>query len=208
MIDWLGFLMSGIMLGLVAGVSPGPLMALVISETVRHSRREGITVAIVPILTDLPVVAVSLYVLGRLASSDWVLGIVSVCGAGFLGYLAYESITTKVADLQVQGAKVQSLRKGIITNLLSPNPYLFWMVIGAPTVLKAYQINLLSAVLFICGFYLLLVGSKIVIAVIVDKSKQFIKSNGYLWLVRSLGLILLIFAGLFIRDGLRLLGAI
>ena len=60
------FLFSGVVFGLSAGLSPGPLLTLVISETLKHNAKEGIKVSIAPILTDLPIVMITILVLSRL----------------------------------------------------------------------------------------------------------------------------------------------
>jgi threonine/homoserine/homoserine lactone efflux protein len=208
MIESLPFLISGILFGLVAGISPGPLLTLVISETIKHNKKEGIFVASAPILTDIPIVLLSVFVLAKLSSFNLVLGTISISGALFIVYLAYESITTKGIELNLQKVKAQSLRKGIITNFLNPHPYLFWIAVGAPTILKGYRVNVLSVLFFILGFYLFLVGSKIMVALIVDKSKSFLKSNTYVYIIRTLGFILLIFSVIFIKDGLHYFGII
>jgi len=206
MVESLPFLISGVLFGAAAGVSPGPLLTLVISETLRHGRREGVIVASAPLVTDVPIVCISVFVLAKLLNFSLILGIISLSGAAFIGYLAFESLTIKGIELNLGRVKAESLKRGILTNLLSPHPYLFWITIGAPFVLKAYSTNVLAAVFFLMGFYLFLVGSKIVIALIVDKYKSFLKSNMYVYLVRIFGLILLVFAALFIKDGLTLLG--
>jgi len=208
MIESLPFLISGILFGLVAGISPGPLLTLVISETIKHNKKEGIFVASAPILTDIPIVLLSVFVLAKLSSFNLVLGTISISGALFIVYLAYESITIKGIELNLQKVKAQSLRKGIITNFLNPHPYLFWIAVGAPTILKGYRVNVLSVVFFILGFYLFLVGSKIMVALIADKSKSFLKSNTYVYIIRTLGFILLIFSVIFIKDGLNYFGII
>jgi threonine/homoserine/homoserine lactone efflux protein len=105
-------------------------------------------------------------------------------------------------------AKARSLQKGIITNFLSPHPYLFWITVGSPIVIKAYNINPLAAVLYIAGFYICLVGSKIIVAIVVDKSKTFLNSRAYVYVIRFLGLALIVFAVIFVRDGLRLFGVL
>lgn len=208
MFDSLPFLVSGILFGLVAGLLPGPLLTLVISETIRHNKKEGIKVASAPVLTDLPIILLSVFVLAELSNYHLVLGILSIAGALFIGYLAYESIMIKGLELNLENIKTQSLRKAVITNFLSPYPYLFWISIGAPSIIKGYKINLLSVIFFILGFYLLLVGSKVVVALIVDKSKFFLKSNAYVYIIKTLGVILLIFAALYIRDALKIFGVI
>ncbi|KXS46910.1 hypothetical protein [Methanohalophilus euhalobius] len=60
--------------------------------------------------------------------------------------------------------------------------------------------------MFIIGFYALLVGSKVMIALFVGKSRDFLKSKYYLHLFRSLGVLYLLFALFFIEQGLELLG--
>jgi threonine/homoserine/homoserine lactone efflux protein len=208
MIESLPFLISGILFGSIAGISPGPLLTLVISETIKHNKKEGIIVSIAPILTDMPIVLLSVFVLAKLSNFKLVLGTISILGALFIGYLAYESITIKGIELNLQKFNVQSLRRGIITNFLNPHPYLFWIAVGAPTVLKGYRVNILSVLFFISGFYLFLVGSKVLVALMVDRSKSFLKSNIYVYIIRTLGFILLLFSVIFIKDGLSYFGII
>jgi len=206
MIESLQYLVSGILFGFAAGISPGPLLALVITETLMHSRREGILVAIAPVVTDVPIIAVTMYVLSQLSSSDIFLGMLSLAGALFIAYLAYGSIMTREVHLGIYHVKPQSLRKGVLTNFLNPHPYLFWMMVGTPTILRASQVNVGSAVAFIAGFYVLLVGSKVLIVLLVDRSKNFLKSRTYIYIIRATGVILLCFAVLFLKDGLGMLG--
>ena len=59
------FLLSGVIFGLTLGVSPGPLLTLVISETLKHNRKEGIKVAIALTITDLPIVLITLLILSK-----------------------------------------------------------------------------------------------------------------------------------------------
>jgi len=94
MMESMPFLISGILFGLVAGISPGPLLTLVISETLKHNKREGIIVASAPILTDVPIVLLSVFILAKLSNFNFVLGIISILGALFIGYLAWESLST------------------------------------------------------------------------------------------------------------------
>jgi threonine/homoserine/homoserine lactone efflux protein len=206
MIESLPFLISGVLLGAAAGISPGPLLTLVISETLRHGKRGGVLIASAPIVTDVPIVGISVFVLAKMQNFTLVLGIISLSGAVFIAFLAFESIFIKGIEINLGKVRAQSLRRGIITNLLSPHPYLFWITIGAPFLLKGYRTNMMSVVFFLLGFYLFLVGSKITIALIVDKYKLFLKSNAYVYIVRTLGLILLVFSALFLKDGLALLG--
>lgn len=202
------FLFSGVVFGLSAGLSPGPLLTLVISETLKHDVKEGIKVSIAPVLTDFPIVIFTILVLSRLSNMLALLGVVSLLGSAFLVYLGYEGISFKGVDIEMEQTKPQSIRKGVIANFLNPAPYLFWVTIGAPLVLKAFHIGIFPASAFILGFYVFLVGSKVLVAVVVGKSRFFLKSRNYIYTIRLLGIILLVFAVLFAKDGLELLGVI
>jgi threonine/homoserine/homoserine lactone efflux protein len=189
-----------------AGLSPGPLLTLVISQTLKHSIKEGVKVALAPLITDLPIILISTFVLSRLANFRTILGIISLVGGLFVMYLAYESFQTSKLDVNFQDAEPQSLRKASIVNALNPHPYLFWFSVGAPTIIKAWEENPFVALAFVIGFYACLVGSKVFVASLASKSRQFFIGKTYVYLMRVLGTLLLIFALLLFRDGLDLLG--
>ena len=200
------YLTMGAVFGLTAGISPGPLLTLVISETLRHNKREGMKIAVAPLITDIPIVLLTIFILSKMASFDMVLGIISILGGIFIAYLGYDSIRSRGIEIDIQHLKLKSIRKGIIVNILSPHPYIFWLMVGAPATIKAYQDNPVAAFAFITAFYVLLVGSKISIALVVDKSRTILRTKVFVWILRILGLVLLIFAILLIKEGLHYLG--
>ena len=200
------YLTMGAVFGLTAGISPGPLLTLVISETLRHNKTEGVKIAVAPLITDIPIVLLTIFILSKMASSDIILGVISILGGIFIAYLGYESIKSKGIEIDIQNLKLKSIRKGIIVNILSPHPYIFWLMVGAPITIKAYQASPVAAFAFIIAFYVLLVGSKISIALVVDRSRAFLKNKVFIWTLRILGLVLLIFAILLIKEGLSYLG--
>jgi threonine/homoserine/homoserine lactone efflux protein len=80
----LSFLTTGIILGLSAGFAPGPLLALVISETLQHDMKAGVKVALAPILTDLPIIIFTLFIMAELSRFHLILGGISIIGACFI----------------------------------------------------------------------------------------------------------------------------
>ena len=71
---------------------------------------------------------------------------------------------------------------------------------------EALHLNILAPLVFICSFYACLVGSKILLAIVVGKSKSFLSGTVYLYTMRFLGLALCIFAFTLFLNGLKLLG--
>jgi len=209
MVEGLEFLVSGAVFGLAAGIAPGPLLALVFSETLKYGKKEGVKVAISPLITDLPIVIFVLFMLSTLSSLieyNFVIGVVSLFGACYLVYLGVGSLRVKIDKFEVELAKKDALKRGVIANFLSPHPYLFWLSVGGPIIFKSLDIHISATILFILGFYSLLIGSKIGIVLVVEKSKSFIKSKYYLYIVRVLGIALILFALIFVKDGLKLIG--
>lgn len=199
------YLLSGVIFGFSAGFSPGPLLTLVISETLSYNLKQGLKVAIAPLITDFPIVLIAILLLAKLSHTNLILGIISILGGLLVFYMGYTSFKTKNVKIDMK-AKPQSLKKGIIVNFLSPHPYLFWLTVGAPTVIKAMDYSLLSASGFIVFFYFLLVGSKVLLAILISKSKTFLSGKTYLIIMKILGILLFVFAILLFKDGLKLLG--
>jgi threonine/homoserine/homoserine lactone efflux protein len=201
-----GFLMTGLLFGLTAGISPGPLLTLVITETLKHGRREGLKVAFAPLLTDAPIVVFVVYILNSYSHHNALIGGLTLIGACYVIYLGIENILVKgVPEGSDAPVQKSALLKGVVTNALNPHPYIFWLSIGAPIVMRALSMRPLKAVFFILGFYILLIGSKVSIVFAVNAFRSFLKSRIYLIVIRVLGAALIVFGLLFIRDGIQIL---
>lgn len=194
-------------MGLSAGIAPGPLLTLVITETLRHDLRAGVKVSLAPLITDLPIVLMTLLLASRFSTAP-VLGTLSFLGAAFLVYLGLEGLRFRGVELPEEATSPRSLKKGVIANLLNPHPYVFWLSIGAPTVVKAYKEDIVLSIQYLLGFYVCLIGAKVLVAVVISRSKTLLKTRAYVYTNKLLGLLLLIFALLFTRQGLQYFGVI
>ena len=68
------------------------------------------------------------------------------------------------------------------------------------------RVDIIAPWAFICSFYTVLVGSKILLAILVGKSRSFLGGNVYIYTMRFLGLVLCVLAFVLFGDGLTLLG--
>ena len=205
MMETSGIFTTGIVFGLSAGLTPGPLMTLVITETLKQGIPAGIRIAVAPLITDPFIIAGSLLLLATFAHAMAFIGVVALLGGLFVARMGYENITFSGFDASTT-SQTSQLRTGVVANLLNPNPYLFWLTVGGPLILKGSRSSLLSAALFLTLFYGCLVGSKILVAAAVGHSRQFLQSKTYIGIIRSLGILLGIFAWFFFKEGLRYLG--
>jgi len=128
-----------------------------------------------------------------------------LAGAAFLAYLGVDGLRSPAPSLERDSdadVKVESLKRGVITNLLNPNPWLFWTLAGAPFLVAAWNQDHLLPLVFIFGFLGVLIGVKILFAILLDRSKGLLSENGLLWAIRVSSLALLALAALFALQGL------
>jgi threonine/homoserine/homoserine lactone efflux protein len=93
---------------------------------------------------------------------------------------------------------------GAIANFCSPYAYTFWFTVGAPFMVKIGHASMVAVIFFTVVYYFCLIGSKAAVACIVEKSRFFIE-KGYRYVMKLLGLILLVFAYVIFVDGISLL---
>jgi len=202
------FLIAAAVFGLSGGLSPGPLLTLVVSETLARGRNAGFAVSMSPLITDGPAIAAAVFLLGRVENSDAALGIISIAGGALLttyGIAGLRGAELKVEESEVERKVWASLGKGVSVNFLNPNPYLFWLTIGTPILLRAHESSCFLAIGFLVVFYLALVGSKCVLTILVARSRAVLRGRAYVLVNRILAVALLVFAAIFIREGFLLL---
>jgi threonine/homoserine/homoserine lactone efflux protein len=111
-------------------------------------------------------------------------------------------------DTKAPAEPPRSWLKGVVTNLLSPHPWLFWLTVGAAILAEAIAQSWLVAAAFLFGFYLLLVGSKVGVALLSGRSRDLLAGRPYRVVMRVLAAMLGVFARLLFREGLKLLAAV
>jgi threonine/homoserine/homoserine lactone efflux protein len=136
------------------------------------------------------------------------LGVISLLGGLFILHLAYGSLKIKKLDEPSRDVTAQSISKGILVNALSPHPYIFWMTVGTPLILKAIGEGWIGSFMFVVTFFTCLVGSKVLLAVVSGKSRHLLSDRLYRTIMRLLGLLLAVFAVLLLKEGLDLLGVL
>lgn len=201
-------LLAGLGLGFSAGISPGPLMSLVITTALARGFAAGLRVAVAPLLTDLPIVAAA--VLFVAAIPEGVQALLAAVGGAYVLYLGADALraarTARLGGAAPQAARRDVVR-GALVNLLSPHPWLFWLSVGGPLLAAAWRVGSLHAAAFLFGFYGLLVGSKIGVAWAVAAGRRFLTDHTYRLLLAASGVLLFVFGGLLLWQAAGWAGA-
>lgn len=200
--------MSGVVFGLASGLAPGPLFALVLAHSMRYGVSAGCKVAVSPLVSDTPIILLCLLTFTRVAITDPMLGVVALAGSMFLIYMAVETFGAVYNSDRNCSDQTNSLVKGAVTNLLNPHPYLFWLAVGVPTLVKAGEAGYSAVIGFLAAMYSCLVGSKILIAIATGRGGSILTSRLYLVALRFLSVALGTLALFFLREGLRYLGIV
>ena len=200
-------LLAGLALGFASGVSPGPLLALVITTTLSMGLRKGVSVAIAPLLTDLPIIVITLTVVSQVPAP--VVAALSICGSIVVAWFGFSSLrssrTAHLSNLENAPTNTQPWRQGALVNVLNPAPWLFWSTVGAPLLVVTWRDSPAGAALFLVGFYLLLVGMKVLLAVGLASARHRIDDRSYRIILAAAGVMLIVFALLLAIQGVQAL---
>ena len=82
---------AGIALGIIEGIKPGPLLTMVIRESLSKGLKAGMWTAAAPIFTDGPLIIASLLLAGWMATQPSVLFTISLLGALFLTKMGWSA---------------------------------------------------------------------------------------------------------------------
>jgi len=188
------YLIQGITFGFAAAVQPGPLQTYLMSQALHHGWRRTLPAAFAPIISDGPIVLLALLVLNTLPL--WWEHVLQAGGGLFLLYLAYGTYNNwrDYVDKKPETGSLAStnLWKAVFVNLLNPNPYLGWMLVMGPLLMKSWREAPLHGVALVAGFYGTIILGCAAIVVLFSSARMLgPKLNRTLIGVSAIGLALL-----------------
>lgn len=188
-------LLLGLSIGFAAGISPGPLLVLVITATLRSGWRAGALTALSPLITDVVVVTGVLLVLDQLPSQA--LALLGVVGGLVVVLMGLQTVLESRDASLAAGATGSvparaTLGRASVMNLTSPHPWITWATALGPLTVATYHRGAGGAVALVVGFYAALVGSKVAIAVMVAGARHKLDDRRYRTTLRLAGVLLLI----------------
>lgn len=188
-------LLLGLSIGFAAGISPGPLLLLVVTATLRSGWRAGVLTAMSPLVTDLVVVTVVLLVLDQLPTQA--LSVLGVIGGLVVITMGVQTIM-EARDAGLPSADSRpvpagsTLGRASVMNLTSPHPWITWATALGPLTVATYHRGTGGAVALVVGFYAALVGAKVVLAVMVAGARHRLDDRRYRLLLRLAGGLLVL----------------
>jgi threonine/homoserine/homoserine lactone efflux protein len=146
-------------------------------------------------------IVASLLAAGWIATQPAVLLLISVLGALFLVKMGVECFSIEPPKVELSDTSTSgSLRRGVLTNLLNPNVYVFWFLIGGPLMASAAVEEPLAPVAYALAFIFTLVMAKVTIAWMFDRSRGQLSVQGYRIALGVCGIAMLGFAAGFVYQ--------
>jgi threonine/homoserine/homoserine lactone efflux protein len=194
-------LLAALTFGLTAGLKPGPLSIFVIHQTLSHGLRAGIIASLAPFASDGPIIIASYYIISNFKQFDLFIATLSIVGAAFLAFIAIR-LLIKDVEPDSESSSPASFATAVKLNLLNPAPYIFWGTVGG---VYMTQGTLAAGLSFIIIFLLTLSATKILLAGSLRALGSRFSRRAYHYLLKTLSIVLLLFAGNLLLQGIRLL---
>ena len=202
----LGLAIAGATLGIVEGIKPGPLLTMVIRETLSGGLRAGLWTAAAPIFTDGPLVIFSLFAAAWIATNPSALLVITLAGAIFLAQMGYECFGLEPPNMDEEAPPpTGSFLRGVITNLLNPNVYVFWFLIGGPLMASAADEEILAPIAYAITFLVTIMLTKAAIAYAIHRASGNISAIVYRRLLAICGLVMIGFSLYYAMEAYGLL---
>ncbi len=146
---------QGVGLGFAGGVQPGPFQTYIISQTLRQGWRRTLPVALAPLVSDGPIIALVLFALNQVPAP--LRRFLHLASAIVIGYLAWEAFRTWRSRRVLNGpsapARGRSFGKAVLMNFVSPGPYIYWSLVAGPALLRGWSQSAADGIAFLVGFY-------------------------------------------------------
>jgi len=168
------FLFTAATIGFSAGVTPGPLQAILLSYAIQGGWKKALPAAFAPLVSDGPVILVVLLALNHVPDSF--LRILQIGGALFLLYLAWDSFRAfrnyRAVEETEETKGLQTLLKATVLNVLAPGPWLFWSLINGPNLLQAWAVSPWWGIAYLVSFYGVFILTNIVLIALFSAARR------------------------------------
>lgn len=155
---------QGALLGLSAAASPGPFQAYLLAQSLRNGAPRTLPVALVPLVSDPPVIAAVLVALTHVPAR--LLDGLQLASAAVVLWLAVATLRAlRRAPAGRAGDPPRGFLRAALLNFTNPNAWIFWSAVGGPVLAAAWRRAPLEAAAFLLGFYLLLTGGNAALVV-------------------------------------------
>lgn len=207
MIELVAIAGGSFVLALSGALMPGPLLAATIAGSHRQGFWYGPAVALGHALMEVLILAVLVSGLFVMLRSPWTSVVISVVGAAALVWmgvgLARQALRPGGAGAASALSGMRAVPAGVVTTVLNPYWYLWWLVAPSPLLVAALKVGWTGIAAFFVGHVSVDVIWCAVVALGVSRGRRWLQGRAYRGLLAGCAAILLVAACLFLWLGLQ-----
>lgn len=197
---FLSALALGAGFGVNGSVSPGPMMTLLVSETLTNGIKSSWRVAIASLISDPIAIFVAILTLN--AVPDWTIGLIAFLGAAMLFRIAWGQLKTKATDFETQDRPRISLFDIWATNATNPNLWIYAFTVNGLLITQFWKKGGLALTgTYVLAFYGTMIACNLTIAAILGSTRKLFSPKALVVVNRVLGVALILLAIGFVYTG-------
>lgn len=197
-------ILTAVALGFFAGIVPGPYTAVVASTGLERGFKPAFRLAFVPVVTEIPPMLVMSLILDRV--NFHVLTVVGIFGGLLFAFLGIRFIRRQGRGWNSETPEVKEGRAFwalASAGLLSPAPWIFWLVAASPLLLRAWNQYWLYGVVFAVVLFVMLIGTATGLGWAASHGHRFLDSRNRRRILRVAGTFLILAGAVMVWQSLE-----
>jgi threonine/homoserine/homoserine lactone efflux protein len=203
----LGIFATSFVIALSGALMPGPVLTVTISESTKRGFWAGPLIILGHGILELALVVLLLLGLGPYLSKDIVFGVVGVCGAAILMWMAlgmFRSIPSLKLNLEPgEEAGGNPVRSGVLMSLANPYFTIWWATIGVGYIVYAMKFGAVGVIAFFAGHISADFAWYSVVSFTISRGRSLISDGLYKRIIGFCASGLVIFSGWFGYMGVQ-----
>lgn len=197
-------------IGFSGAAMPGPVTALIVTETTKRGFIAGPLITLGHVLLELVMVGALFFGLRDVLNQNWVAGGIGIIGGLALGWLGFDIVKSawlgRVAlnlsqASQPGNASRHPIVGGIITTIFNPYWFVWWATIGAASLITFRAFGWVGILAFYFGHTLADWVWNNFVAFIVSSGRRGLSSRTYRGILIGCGVFMLAMSAYFIISG-------
>lgn len=190
-------IITAVILGTMAGLAPGPYTTMVAGTALERGFKAAFLLALTPLVTDvIPMVTAALLLdrLGGLA-----LTLLGISGGAVILVIGSRFLRGHAAVSHDQHERQQSARAlhVMASTLLNPAPWVFWLVVASPLLLRAWNRSPGEGVLFAGLLFFTNISTASSLAWLASRGRRLLSQDWQRRSLKAIGVVLMV-AGAFL----------
>ena len=167
-------------MGFSVASMPGPILALITTETLRRGAWPGAQTALAPMCVDACVMLPLVMVLQSAVPSGAGAVVIGLVGGAFLFWLGLQSLRAGPAPVagHRDTRRLPPFLKSVLTQLMNPYAYIFWGTVGFAFVREGFEAQgLKGALSFPAGFWLGAGTMNFLVVYLVSRGRRYLPAR-------------------------------